>query len=329
MGGGSHQVNSGQATGSYNAGQGAIGQDTALANSNAAFQKAMQDRLFGAGGKGGTLSGMMDPASLNTGAPTGAYKTAWNNSQNQIASDFANQKGSLAQSFANMGAGTRSTPNGFQADQMNKLSRGEADTRGATYTGLVGQQHQDALNNFWNANNLAGGQAANSTSASVGAAGNAGNTAANLYGVAGKQKQTGTSAATGITESALCPASGSPILMADHTIKKVEELRKGDKLLGIDGEVEELIDDPVPSEPSECVFVQTREFAALVSLTHTFARSRGGYAFAAKCVGLELATQTGPQAVLSGELWPEKLSCWRLLTSRSHTYNVGGIWSLE
>ena len=40
--------------------------------------------------------------------------------------------GALSRSFANMGAGTNSTPSGFQADQMNKLARGEADTTEAT-----------------------------------------------------------------------------------------------------------------------------------------------------------------------------------------------------
>lgn len=343
MGGGG-QANKGQATTAANQQSAANQQDMTLAASNAAFQKAMQDKLFGiSSGKPGSLTGMMDPASLNTGAPEGAYKTAWNTSQDQIGKDYANQKGSLAQSFANSGATSRSTPNGFQADQMNKLSRGEADTRGSTYTGIVGQQHQDALNNFWNANNVASGNAANSGQTATQAAGNSGNSSAQIYGTAGQYHPSsmgnvlgsaigagGAMGSAGITAAAQsCPASGSLILMFDRTLKKVEELKKGDQLMGIDGEADELLDDPMPSKPEDVLFIQTREFACTVSQTHTFVRPEGGYMFAGKSVGRPVSTIAGEQPILSTGIFPDKLVCWRLFLSRSHTYNVSGFWSLE
>lgn len=184
MGGG--QANSGQASTAAAQQTAANNQDMSLSKQYGGQEQQIFSKLFGTGGgSGGTLSGMMDPSSLNTGTPTGAYKTAWNNAQNNIAQSYAGQRGSLAQQFANGGATSRSTPNGFQADQMNQLSRGEADTRGSTYTGIVGQQHQDALNNFWNANNIASGQSAQATGGSTTGAGNAGSSSASIYGTAG------------------------------------------------------------------------------------------------------------------------------------------------
>lgn len=336
MGGGG-QANKGQATGSYDSQQAASAQDMALSKQYGAQQQQQYGNLFGADGKSGTLGGMMDPKSLDTGSPTGAYKTAWNNAQNQIGSNFANERGSLARSFANSGATSNSTPNGFQADQMNKLGRGEADTRGSTYTGIVGQQHSDALNNFWNANNLASGQAASSGQGALTGAGNSGSSSASLYGTAGQYHPSplagiaGSALQAGGTmgAAAMCPASGSAILMHDRSLKKVEDLKKGDQLMGIDGEADELLDDPLPAQPNEVLFIQTKDFACTVSQAHTFVRPEGGYMFAGKCVGRKAATLDGEQPVLSAEMFPDKLVCWRLFLSRSHTYNVGGIWSME
>jgi hypothetical protein len=184
MGGG--QANKGQASQAAAQQTAANNQDMALSTQYGGQEQQIFSKLFGSNGSGGTLSGMMDPKSLNTGAPTGAYKTAWNNAQNNIAQSYAGQRGSIAQQFANTGATSRSTPSGFQADQMNQLARGEADTRGSTYTGIVGQQHQDSLNNFWNANNIASGQAASATGGSTTGAGNAGSSSAAVYGTAGQ-----------------------------------------------------------------------------------------------------------------------------------------------
>jgi hypothetical protein len=186
MGGG--QANSAQAAQAAAQQTAASNQDMAISKQNSDLQRRMVDTLFGSGSPGstGSLTGMLDPKSLNTGAPTGAYKTQWNTAQDQIGRDYANERGSIAQQFANMGATSRSTPTGFQADQMNKLARGEADTRGSTYTNLVGQQHQDALNDFWNANNIASGNAASSGSTATNAAGNSGSSSAALYGTAGQ-----------------------------------------------------------------------------------------------------------------------------------------------
>ena len=194
MGGG--QANSGQASTAASQQTAANNQDMSLAASNAAFQQAMQQKLFGvASGKpgstgfsggGGTLSGMMDPANLTQTKFNPAYQAQWNQAQGQIAKNYALQKGSLQQQWANSGMGSNNTPSGFMADQQRQLGSSEADARGSTYTGLKGQQYQDSLANFWNASNIASGNAATAGSTATQSAGNAGSSSAQIYGTAGQ-----------------------------------------------------------------------------------------------------------------------------------------------
>lgn len=186
MGGG--QANAGQASTAAAQQTAASNQDMALSKQNQQRQTQLQNTLFGTGAPGstGTLTSMMDPKSLNTGAPTGAYQTAWNNAQGQIGQNYAQQRGQLAQTLANQGMSSNNTPSGFQADQQRKLGSSEADSRGSTYTGIVGQQYSDALNNFWNANNIASGNAATSTSGALTGSGQSGSSSAQLYGTAGQ-----------------------------------------------------------------------------------------------------------------------------------------------
>jgi|SRR5579862_877730 len=335
MGGGG-QANSGQAQGAYNSQQAAAGQDMALSKQYGGQEAQIFAKLFGTGGKGGTLSGMMDPASLNTGNPTGAYKTAWNNAQNQIGQNYKNERGTLAQSWANSGMSGNNTPSGFQADQSRKLSSSEADTRGNTYTGIVGQQHQDALNNFWNANNLASGQAASATGGSTTGAGNAGSSSAALYGTAGQYHPSPFGSIAGsalqaggtVGAAAMCPAEGSLIRMADYTRKKVEDLKNGDLLQGIDGKPDELLSDPQPSVQEVCE-VYISDAKTRVSLTHAFVRKAGGYAIAARALGEVVDTDFGPRGIVEVRMTGERLVCFHLFLKRSHSYNCDGYWSLE
>ncbi|HLW79104.1 MAG TPA: hypothetical protein VKU44_05835 [Terriglobia bacterium] len=156
-----------------------------LAGASAGYYNDLMHRFFG---RGGSLSGMMNPASMNVSSPTGPEAAEWNNAQGQIASDYAKQRGTLAQNFANQGAGATNTPNGFYADQANKLARGEADTRGSTWAGLTQQSQQRAQNNFWNANQMAGGLASGAASTSLGGRLGAANVMANFYGTAMRPK---------------------------------------------------------------------------------------------------------------------------------------------
>ena len=146
MGGG--QANKEQATASFNTSQAASAQDLALSKQNQGYQQQAHDALFGKpGGTGGSLTGFMDPSSLNKAGLGGNYQTQYNEGTNTLAKNYANQRGSLAQSWANRGATGSGVPSGFQADQERKLGSDQADSQGGLYANLSAQQHSDALNN--------------------------------------------------------------------------------------------------------------------------------------------------------------------------------------
>lgn len=336
MGGGG-QANSAQASQAANQQTAASNQDMALSQQYGSQEQAIFNKLFGAGGGGGgTLSGMMNPNSLNTGTPTGAYQTAWNNAQNNIAKSYAQQKGSLAQGWANSGMSSNNTPSGFMADQQRQLGSSEADTRGSTYSGIVGQQHQDALNNFWNANNIAAGQQGSATSGSTTGAGNSGSSSAQLYGTAGQYHAPPAASIVGsalqaggaVGGAAMCPAEGSLVRMADFSQKKIEDLKKGDYIQGADGKPDELLEDPQSSVQEVCE-VYVSEGKTRVSLTHAFIRAKGGYAIAARSLGELVDTDHGARGVIEVRMAGERLVCFHLFLKRSHSYNVDSFWSLE
>lgn len=335
MGGG--QANKGQATQAASQQTAASNQDMALSKQYGTQEQQIFSKLFGPNASGGgTLSKMMLPESLNTGAPEGAYKTAWNNSQNEIAKNFGLQRGQLVQSWANHGMGSNNTPSGFQADQERQLRSSEADTRGGTYTGIVGQQHTDALNNFWNANNIAAGQQGSATSGSTTGSGNAGSSSAALYGTAGQYHpsatmgaiSSGIGAAGTVGAAAMCPAEGSQIMMADGTRRAIETLTKGERVLGVDGFPDELVDDPQPSVQETCE-VRTTQLSTKVSLTHAFCRHSAGYTIAAKSLGEKVDTDHGPASIMEVKMNGAKLVCFHLFLKRSHGFNADGFWGLE
>lgn len=330
MGGGPKPVNSGQAATSSANANAASQQSLALSAQNAATEKQMLSKLFGTGqgDNQGSLGGMLDPSKLNEANLSGAYKSAYNQSTNQLSKDYANQKGSLAQDWANKGMTSGSTPSGFQADQERKLGSAEADTRGQAFTGALGAQHQETLNNFWNAGNIASGQAATAGGNAATNAGNAGQTATGIFSTAGKQAQTGTSAQTGITEAALCPTSGMKIMMADRTAKPVEELTKGDALLGIDGAADELVEIEL-SRPVHVCDVSTAFRTVRVSVTHTFERADGGWVCAGSAKDDVVETLTGAERVTAVECLDEPQVCYYIRTKRSHGYVVEGFYSFE
>lgn len=327
MGGGAKQVNSGQASAADKATTAATDQSTALSKQYGAQEAQQYGNLFGANGKGGTLSGMMDPASLTQTGLNPAYKAQFNQGSDQLGQNYANMRGSLAQQFANSGATSSSTPSGFQADQMRKLDSSTADSRGQLFSGLMGQQHSDALTNFWNANNIASGQAASSGQGALSGANSAGANQAALFGTAGKQAQTGTSAATGITEAAVCPADGGLILMADNTVRKIEDVYIGDLILGIDLLPDEVID--IQPTLQNCCTIITPSRQTIVSDSHTFERHHGGYTFARKSEGEEIAFVGGPERVINVIPLAEKKMCRHIMLKRSHGYCCDGFWSLE
>jgi hypothetical protein len=170
MGGGHQQK---QADQSFGAASNAAG------NSSATGQ-GLNATLFGTpspGGKGmsgGTLSEMLNPASLNVNQPTGPYALQYQQAKAQGATntDQAKQAIDRAAGQAGLGAGAPSGYTGFlksQADMSN------AQNNGQLFSQFAGNSYQDALNNFWKATNTASGTANTQTGQGTGAY-------TNLYG---------------------------------------------------------------------------------------------------------------------------------------------------
>ena len=337
MGGGG-QANSGQATTAANQQTAANTQDMAISAQNAALQKQLSTSLFGNGSPGstGTLSGMMNPANLNQTGLNSNYQTQFNEGKNQIGQSTAQQRGQLAQSFANSGATGSSTPNGFQADQMRQLGSSQADQQGQLYAGLKGQQYSDALSNFWNANNIASGNAASSGNTATGAAGNSGSSSASVYGTAGAYHPPAAATIAGsalqaggqVGAAAMCPVDGSLILMSDGSLKKVEEIVVGDRVMGMDRRGDEVIEIQ-PTLQNVCTII-TAHLRTTVSESHTFERWNGGYCFALKAQGENLELQLGDAGmVIEVQPLAEKAMCHHIMLKRSHGYCCDGFWSFE
>lgn len=331
MGGGPKPVNSGQSKVSAQDAHAASSQDLALSKQNQAYQARLMGMLFGTGAPGsssGSMTGFMDPKKLDEANLTGAYKSAYNQGTNQLAKDYSNVRGSLAQSWANRGMGSNSTPSGFQADQERQLGSSLADSRGAAFSDALGKQHGESLSNFWNANNIASGNAASTGSTATTAAGGAGNTAAGIFSTAGKQAQTGTSAATGITEAALCVTAGMRVMLPGGEWMKAEFLKAGDIILGIDS-VGDTVVEVEETKPQSVCDVATIERTVRVSVTHAFERADGGYVCAGSAKNETVNTITGREQVIGVEQLEESQICYHIRVKRSHGYNVEGFWSLE
>lgn len=156
----------------------------AQATQSTAYAKQAHDLLFGAGtdGKGGTLSQFLDPNSLNVDGPTGAYKLQYQRAVGNIAKQSADVRGSVAR--ANAGRGFGAGPAGFAQDEERQAAESQIDRQGAAFTDYAGKSYADALNNFWNATNIASGSGAANTNAAIAADSAAANNYANLYGTA-------------------------------------------------------------------------------------------------------------------------------------------------
>jgi hypothetical protein len=336
MGGG--QTNSAQASTAANQQTAANNQDMALSAQYGGQEKQIFNSLFGNGSTGstGTLSGMMNPANLTQTGLNPAYQAQFNQGINQIGQSTAQQKGALAQSFANSGATGNSTPSGFQADQMRQLGSSQADAQGQLYSGLMGQQYNSALNNFWNANNIAAGGQGSATSGSTSGAGNAGSSSAQIYGTAGQQTPgalnsalgaagaVGAGAASAATKAA-CPCAGSMILMADGSEKAVEQLVKGDLLRAISGgtcAVESTLPCPEP------VFAISTSDGCTVeaSSSHTLVTPENGFVAAFEALARIVMSRGGPTKV-TRLVFLGKHPVFDILTDGDHSYCANGLWA--
>ncbi len=88
----------------------------------------------------------------------------------------------------NKGQGT--TPVGYQADEARKAYQDMAGQNASNYSGLFGQQHNEALNQYNNANSMLSNNSTGASSLSLQGNTNAAGNYNGLYGTASQQKQT-------------------------------------------------------------------------------------------------------------------------------------------
>lgn len=200
MGGGAQQ---GQANAANAAATNSANANTALAQQFGATNQNLTSTLFGPSGSGGgTLSGMMNPNSLNVSAPTGPYALQYNQAkaQNAIGTNQASQAINRAAGNAGFGAGAPSGYTGYLQSQNTQAGNTNA---GNLFSQYAGQSYQNALNNFWSAT-----QAAQGTATNTGAGALQGNTSASqtygqLYGTAQNAATSAKNANKGIAKAAV------------------------------------------------------------------------------------------------------------------------------
>ena len=218
MGGG--QSNPGQASQAANNANAASQQNLALSNEFGTRYNSLMDQFFGTGAPGskGSMSGFLNPNSLNVTTPTGAYKLNYEQTVNQTENEAKGNQANIIRQAANNGLSLSSPA---IAEMARETGIDTANLKGQDFASAVTQQHNDALSNFWGAANLASGAASGAGSGAVSSATGAGQTAANIYGTAGQYHPSpftsiigaGLQAggAVGAAAAGPCPAEGSRI----------------------------------------------------------------------------------------------------------------------
>lgn len=320
---------------------GASASDQALANQatqSTAYAKQAHDTLFGSGttgSSGGTLSSFLDPNSLNVSKPTGAYGLQYNQAVGNIAQQSQQTQGSLARSMASRGFGN--APSGFAADQQRQAAEAATTQKGQAFTDLAGKSYQDALSNFWNANNIASGSAATNTNAAIAADSSAANNYSNLYGTAstpnpnplGSIIGSGLQAGGAVGAAAACPCEDAMILQMDGTEKPIQDCKKGEKWQGFDGQPCELLEDPKRIEKDSVrIYAATNSHSC--SAEHTFILDGGGYEFAHNALGrlVPFGRKDGYRVISSVEDIGLQ-AVYYVVIGGSHSYRADGFWSLS
>lgn len=178
------------------ASSGAQTQDQVLAQNaqkNQQFSDNSRQSLFGnysnGSYSGGSVSPFLDPSKLNQNGLDGTYKDQYNNAANKVDEGAKNSVGTTMQDLANRGMGK--SPAGFEADQERKAYQDAAGQKGDLYAAAAGQQHSDALSNYWNATNMLNSNATNTANLSLQGSQAAASNYANLYGTSSQQKENG------------------------------------------------------------------------------------------------------------------------------------------
>lgn len=167
--------------------QAASAQQIQQANDNQKFGDASRATMFGTAGpdgklSGGTVSQFLDPNSLNVTGPTGPYKSQYNAELNTLQKGTQDALATSRQSNASRGGGMQ--PAGFQQDQERKALQDQAGQNANLFAGNATNSYNDALQNFWNANNTLAAQGGNALGISNSGVGSAAGNYSNLYSTA-------------------------------------------------------------------------------------------------------------------------------------------------
>lgn len=137
---------------------------------------------------------------------------------------------------------------------------------------------------------------------------------------------TGTDSFAGGLGQGLCPARGTLILTRDDVLKPIETLTVGDCIIGLDGELQTI--EVIDSTATEVLHLEIEGGRSLrVSYAHALARPYGGFVSAVESLGKVVATADGPGRVVSVSKAGVD-TVINLITSGSHSYQAGGVWSL-
>lgn len=156
------------------------------ANNNLAFQNQQRNSQFG---PGGSLTGMMNPSSLNVTSPTGAFGTQYQNEANQVNQGTAQSLASANRSMAAHGGGLQ--PSGYGAAQQLSANQAGANQKSDLFAQNTMAQQNQNLNNFWNAQGAYGSAGQNAGGQALQGLGTADSSYGGLYGNASNQKQNG------------------------------------------------------------------------------------------------------------------------------------------
>jgi hypothetical protein len=170
-----------------NASKGAQGVNNTLQNNaagNTNFQNQQRNAQFGANG---SLTGMMNPASLNVTNPQGAYATQYANEANQVNQGTAQSLASTNRQMANQGGGLQ--PSGYGAAQTLSANQAGANAKAGLFAQNAMASQNQNLQNFWNANNAYGEQGQAAGQQALQGLGTADSSYSNLYGDASRQKK--------------------------------------------------------------------------------------------------------------------------------------------
>lgn len=126
---------------------------------------------------------MMNPSSLNISSPTGPYALQYQQAKANNALGTQQNAQAINRQAGNSGFGA-GAPAGYTGYLQSQNTQAGNTNAGNLFSQYAGQSYQDALNNFWKANQMAGTALGQSGNQQNTAQGQANQTYSQLYGTA-------------------------------------------------------------------------------------------------------------------------------------------------